>query len=267
MKGIVIAAGVGSRMGSLTDNAPKCMLPINSRPLLHYTMDYLRAAGCNEIVVIVGYKADKVDAPGSTIVSNDDYANNNILHSLMSAAPYLDGPVMCSYSDIWVEPDIHKILADTEGDIALAVDGDWLPYYEGRKDHPVDEAENVYFDNARKARQVGKHLHPDNAESLICGEFLGLWRMSAAGTRLLRETFEELDSRLDTEEPFQRAAVWRKAYITDIVQELIDRGVDIDCAVIERGWAELDTVEDYQRLDEIAERQSLLTLCASRVEQ
>ena len=113
----------------------------------------------------------------------------------------------------------------------------------------------------------GKHLHPDNAESMICGEFLGLWRMSAAGTRLLRETFEEIDARLERHDPFQQAELWRMAYITDIVQELIDRGADIDCAVIERGWAELDTVEDYQRLHAIAERQRLWTFYAGTVEQ
>ena len=257
MKGIVIAAGLGSRMNPLTDDIPKCMLPINGRPLFHHTLDHMRMAGCREFVVIVGYKADRVDAQGATVVQNDDFSRNNILHSLMTAANYLEGPVMCSYSDIWVEPTIHQKLANTEGDIVLAVDDDWIPYYDGREEHPILEAENVFFDDRNQVRKIGKHLRPEDALDLKCGEFLGLWRMSSNGTRKFRETFDERDAQLDTEAPFQRAAHWRTAYITDLVQEMTDRGTAIDCAIIRRGWAELDTTEDYQRLGSVAERQRL----------
>ena len=52
MKGIIIAAGTSSRMGSLTRDRPKCMLPVMGRPLLDWTMERLRAAGCDEIVVV-----------------------------------------------------------------------------------------------------------------------------------------------------------------------------------------------------------------------
>jgi choline kinase len=264
MKAIVIAAGLGSRMGSLTDNIPKCMLPINGRPLLHHTMDHMRAAGCDEFIVVVGYKAEQIDAQGATLVHNEEFERNNILHSLMCAADHLEGPVMCSYSDIWVEPEIHRSLVETTGDIVLAIDDDWLPYYEGRMDHPVEEAENAFFDENRRIKQVGKHLHPEDADTLTCGEFLGLWRMDGEGTLVFREAFEELDARLDRDEPFQQAAHWRTAYITDMIQELTNAGTVVDCAVIQRGWAELDTTEDYRRLDSIAERQKLYRFCETR---
>ena len=138
MKGIVIAAGLGSRMGQLTDEMPKCMLPINGRPLLHHTMDHMREAGCNEFVIIVGYKAENVDALDAQIVENNEFASNNILHSLMSAKMHLNGPVMCSYSDIWVEPEIHKALTETKNDIVVAVDDDEVQWPEGgRRDGDV----------------------------------------------------------------------------------------------------------------------------------
>ena len=264
MKGVIIAAGLGRRMGSLTEDLPKCMLPINGRPLLHHTMDHMRAAGCTDFVVIVGYKSDRIDAQGATIVRNEDYENNNILHSLMAASDHLEGPVMCSYSDIWVEPSIHEKLRETKGDIVLGVDSDWLPYYDGRKEHPVPEAENVFFDNQNQVRQIGKHLEPRNAGALRCGEFLGLWRMSSDGNRLFRDTFHDVDGRFDRDAPFQHAPHWRTAYITDMLQEMTDANIAVDCAVIERGWAELDTTEDYQRLPDIAERQRLFRYIESR---
>ncbi len=149
----------------------------------------------------------------------------------------------------------------TPGDIVLAVDRDWLPYYEGRRDHPVSEAENVLFDETGAVRHIGKHIGPRDNHSLTCGEFLGLWRMSAAGARVFRDVFAEIDARLAPGEPFQKAAEWRKAYVTDMLQELVDRDVRVDCAVVERGWAEIDTVEDYERLPRIGRRQRLWTLC------
>ena len=265
MKGIILAAGVGSRMGTLIQDRPKCMLPVMGRSLLDWTMARLRAVGCDEIVVVTGYKAEAIEAPGAIIVRNDGYRDNNILHSLMYARDHLDGPVLVSYSDIWVEPHIHRTLVATAGDIVISVDADWQVYYQGRTDHTVDEAENVLYDSARRVRQIGKHLRPEEAGSLVCGEFLGLWRMSVEGTRRFREVFEEIDARLGALAPFMRAANWHRAYVTDMVQELVDRGDTVRCAVTRRGWAELDTPQDYGRLLEIAERQRLHSLprCAS----
>ena len=47
--------------------------------------------------------------------------------------------------------------------------------------------------------------------------------------------------------PFQRAAIFQKAYLTDMIQELVDIGIKVHCVIIERGWKEIDTVEDYQK--------------------
>ena len=44
-----------------------------------------------------------------------------------------------------------------------------------------------------------------------------------------------------------RAKIFQKAYLTDMIQELVDIGVKVHCVIIERGWKEIDTVEDYQK--------------------
>lgn len=260
MKGVVIAAGRGSRMGRLTDSRPKCMLPIAGRPLIEHTIENLRLVGCTQIIVVVGYKADAVDVGNVQYVLNEDFADNNILHSLMKASDDLAGPIIASYSDIWVEPWIFRQLVETPGDIVLAVDRDWEPYYEGRTQHPVSQAENVYYDRNNSVVRLGKHLDATVGEGLTCGEFLGLWRMSAAGTEEFRTEFARLQDQLGPDSRFQQSNQWRQAYITDFVQELVDGGRTVKCALIERGWAELDTEEDIGRLGGIAERQRLRTL-------
>jgi bifunctional UDP-N-acetylglucosamine pyrophosphorylase/glucosamine-1-phosphate N-acetyltransferase/UDP-N-acetylglucosamine pyrophosphorylase len=63
---IVLAAGKGTRMKS---ELPKVLVPVAGRPMLHYVLDALRAAGVNRLMVVVGYRSDLVrsevgDAPG-----------------------------------------------------------------------------------------------------------------------------------------------------------------------------------------------------------
>jgi choline kinase len=258
--GIIIAAGLGSRMGSFTEKLPKCMLPIAGRPLLHHTIDRLREFGCDQIVVVVGYKSEQIAAPDCVLVENTDFNNNNILHSLMCARDFLSDGVVCTYSDIWLEPEVITQLRETSGDIVAATDIDWEPYYIGRSDHPLSEAENVFLDSGNRIKFLGKHLRPEDAGNFDCGEFLGLWRMSKAGTKQFVELFDELDEKLGADSPFQQAVAWSKSYITDLFQELIERGGEITASLTERQWAELDTRQDIERLLEIAERQNLRTL-------
>lgn len=261
MRGIIIAAGRGVRMRPLTENQPKCLLPIAGRTLLDWTIDGLRSAGCDEIVIVTGHAGDAIERTDLTRVENNDFENNNILHSLMYARDYLDTDVMVSYSDIWVEPPIFQSLAAGRGDLRMAVDVDWQPYYKNRSEHPIHEAENAFLDAATgTVQEIGKHLVPDQAGNRICGEFLGLWYMSASGAEIFRTAFETVDGRVDRMAPFQNAAEWRKAYITDMVQQLVDDGTTVDAVQLKRGWAELDTQQDYDRLLSIAARQSLNTL-------
>jgi choline kinase len=260
MRGIIIAAGAGARMGALTEGRPKCLLEVAGTTILAHTIACLRAVGCREIVVVTGYQAQAIAERDIIRVRNDDYRNNNILHSLMHARGYFEGPLVVSYSDIWVEPPIHRQLMATPGDIVLAVDRDWQPYYEGRSDHPVSEAENVHFSSDAAVAAFGKYLPAEAPAGLGSGEFLGLWRMSPKGSARFRSEFEALERKLGRDEPFEHARHWRSAYISDFVEHLVKAGVRVECALVERGWAELDTEQDYRRLSAVAKRQRLDTI-------
>lgn len=262
MRGIIIAAGLARRMGDLTAGKPKCLLPIGSKTLLDCTVERLYSSGCTEIVIVVGHKSEAISRDDLIRVKNPRYRENNILHSLMCARDYLEGETIITYSDIWVEPFIYESLLSTSGDIVIAADRDWQPYYEGRTEHPVSEAENVVIDDQARVHKIGKHLSETDSVNMLFGEFLGLWRMTSTGTKIFKSTFLDLDKELNDLSPFQKALEWQKAYITDMMQHLVDDGVDVHASVIERGWAELDTQQDFKRLPEIAQRQRLETYLA-----
>lgn len=252
-------------MGAYTAERPKCMLELNGRPLLAYALDALRGAGCADVAVVTGHCASGIHAPGCALVHNADYARNNVLHSLMYARAYLRSDVLVTYSDIFVEPDVHRRLAATPGDIVLAVDRDWSAYYAGRDGHPVAEAEKVFVEPfadgmTGRVRAIGKKLDIAMRAPSLVGEFLGLWKMTASGAERFIERFESLDERLAPLSPFHEAAQWRRAYVTDLFTDLIETGADVRCLLIERGWAEFDLVEDYERLPSIIQQQRLTSL-------
>ena len=247
-------------MAPLTDDRPKCLLTVGGRTLLEHAIENLRLVGCSQIVIVVGYKAEMIDVPTTVCVTNHDYADNNVLHSLMTARDYLVGPVMVIYSDILVEPWVYQHLMVPYGQIILAVDRNWRPYYEGRTEHPLSEADKVYIDQTGAVRRIGKHLDSDAPDDLVCGEFIGLWRMDEEGTARFREEFLAVDAVRTLDASFQQSKNWRNAYVTDLIQELVDRGQKVSCAIIEQGWAELDTPQDYHRLSSIAESQRLETI-------
>ncbi len=60
MKAVILAAGKGTRMGPLTENRPKVMLPIANRPILEHIIVAMKAAGIREFLIVVGYLKEKI---------------------------------------------------------------------------------------------------------------------------------------------------------------------------------------------------------------
>ena len=239
---IIIAAGLGSRLKKYTDNLPKCMLDFAGKTLLQRQLEAFKINGLNKISVIRGFKKEKINYPDLTYYENKEYKDNNILNSLMYAEEALNGHVIVSYSDILFEKEVVKRLMESEHDISIVVDIDWRGYYINRKDHPINEAENVIFDANNNVVEIGK-IHTGKHD--VHGEFIGMLKLSPRGSEIFKKHFHRAKD-LYWNKPFQRAKMFQKAYITDIIQDMTDLGVPIHCVIIERGWKEIDTEEDYK---------------------
>ena len=254
MKAIIIAAGPSNRLRPLTDDLPKCMLEINGKAIIQNTMDLFRSNGVNDISVVRGYKAEKINFPDITYFENNDFWNNNILHSLMFARPKLEEAIktgedaVITYSDIWYNDSVVKELLKSDKPISSIVDTDWEEYYDGRSDHPIDEAENVVIDDQKRILKIGKHIFTNNTPKDKQGEFIGLWKFTPEGVKIFLKHFDRLDKELGKTDPYQNTKEWQKSYITDIFQEMIDKGEEIYSVLIKKNWAEFDTVQDFKRI-------------------
>lgn len=248
MRAIIIAAGMGSRLEHHTDERPKCMVSIGGRSILSFMLEAFDVNGIDDIHIVRGYLADRLTVDGATYWENPDYQNNNILLSLFCAEPAMDGAFVTTYSDIVYGPQVVSSLLASDADIALVVDRRWHEAYEGRADHPPEQAELCTVEpGTNRVLEVGKHVSPaDNP----LGEFIGLAKFSARGGAQLRQVYHDVRASLGDNEPFQAAALFRKAYQTDLLEEMIQRGLTVEAVPIDGGWREIDTVEDLARVSE-----------------
>lgn len=245
MKAIIIAAGPGNRLMPLTNDKPKCLLEVRGKPIMQRTLDVLRECGVDDIAVVRGYKKELINYTGIRYYENTDYENNNILRSLFYAEAEMDDEFIFSYADIIYQRDIVAKLLQEKADISLVIDTDWLSHYQGRRLHPVEEAELVIVENNRITK-IGKVVvKPEEAY----GEFIGLAKFTKRGAEILKTNYKRIAAQYSNR-PFQQASSPEKAYLTDMIQELINAGRMIRNIDIQGGWVEIDTSEDLARAQE-----------------
>lgn len=225
MRAIILAAGAGTRLGPLTDGRPKCLVPVGGWPLLDYQLDALRRSGVDEVVLVLGYEADRVRAHcgrGAVFVDNADWERTNSIYSLFLARHYLEGDTLLFNCDILFHPDaIGRLLREGS---AIAVDS--------RAARLAGEM-NVRVDGDGWVAAIGKHLDPGAAQAVS----VQLARFDRDGARQVRGEVE----RLVREEV-------KDAFPTSAYGPLIAAG---RLRAVEAGdlpWGEIDSAADLERV-------------------
>lgn len=257
-RAILIAAGRGKRLGSHTDEVPKSMVDVGARPILGWVWKAFEQAGIEELVVIRGYRGDVLESfvrelvPRAIFVDNTEWQTNNVLLSLAYARAFLDQPCLVSYSDIIFTPQVARAAVESTSEIGLVIDREFRSIYTGRTEHPLEEGEVSDLMPDGTVARVGKRALPP-ADAI--GEFIGLMRLGPRGVAIIANTLDRLakDYAGRDDQPFQRAASYRNAYLTDLLQLLIDSGIKIDPILIEGQWREIDTGQDLDRARDLVE--------------
>jgi L-glutamine-phosphate cytidylyltransferase len=242
IKAIIIGAGRGRRLMPTTADTPKCFAEVKGRRLLDWALQAFAEAGVSDICFIGGYQIEKVrqDYPQFTFRHNAGWDQNNILLSLMHAEDLMDQGFVCCYSDILFTGDVVRRVLDHPSEISLSVDTQWLDRYVHRTQHPPDDAEKVTVQNGCVTR-----IHRGIPTAQAYGEYTGIARFTAAGARQLREAFHRARAEF-AGKPFREAAVFEKAYLIHLFQEMIERGVKMGHADTPGNYMEVDTQEDFE---------------------
>jgi histidinol-phosphate/aromatic aminotransferase/cobyric acid decarboxylase-like protein/choline kinase len=124
MQAVILAAGMGNRLGKYTSNNTKCMVSINGLTLIERALDALEFAGLKKCIMVVGYKKDNLMAflgnkyknVEIQYVSNDIYNKTNNIYSLYLAKEYLlsDDTLLLESDLIFEKELIVGMIADPE---------------------------------------------------------------------------------------------------------------------------------------------------------
>lgn len=245
MRPVLIGAGRGSRLRHETNEIPKTLVPVMGKPMLEHILDALAEAGFSrrDVLFIGGYKIDVLRAryPEFTYVENVDWANNNILLSLNCAREHLGDGFLFSYTDIVYTGDIAKRVAASTHDIALGCDTDWRRRYVGRSQHPETDAEKLRADGERVI-ELSRRIPSEAA----AGEFIGVAKLSAEGGRQLFSAFDAHEPLFADKPEFREGRTWKKAYVIDLLQVMLEQGTPMHRVDTPGGYMELDTLEDLE---------------------
>ncbi|MDE7322293.1 MAG: phosphocholine cytidylyltransferase family protein [Lachnospiraceae bacterium] len=227
MQAIIMAAGKGSRLGSLTGGKPKAFAEINGKRLIDYNLKLLEKYKMDEIIIVTGYQCEAfeqlaADNKRIKIAYNPFYEMVNVLGSFYMGMNLLHDDFIYLHADTICEPQIFEKLVKMESDITLPVD-----YKECD-----DEAMKVRSENG-KIVQITKNM----PNGLSDGEFIGM----ASFRKSVIPALWEKTKQLLMEKEFS-------AYFESAIQRLIDETDFVIKEVSTDGafWAEIDFMEDYE---------------------
>lgn len=242
MRPVIIAAGRGSRLQNETDEIPKTLVEIMGRPMLEWILEAFESAGLSrkDVVFVCGYRADVIKAryPEFTYVTNHDWQSNNILLSLLMAREYLKDGFVSTYGDIVYEGAVVQKLVQSPADIALGCDTAWRRRYIGRTQHPETDAEKLRADG-KGVVELSRTIPSEQAD----GEFIGVMKLSARGARDFTSAFDRAERAYGGGQ-FREGRSFQKAYLIDLLAEMLEQGASMQREDTHGGYMEIDTLQD-----------------------
>ena len=223
-----MAAGKGSRLGSLTAGKPKSFVEIKGKKLIDYNLKLLEKYGMDEIIIVTGYQCETFEELTRNVKNvkfayNPFYEMMNVLGSFYMGMSLLEDDFIYLHADTVCEPEIFEKLVKMDADVILPVDYKICD----------DEAMKVRSE-AGKITQITKQMPNELAD----GEFIGMASFRKKVLPALRDKTKQLMK----EKAFT-------AYFESAIQRLIDEE-EFDIKTVPTNgafWAEIDFVEDYEK--------------------
>lgn len=233
MKAIILAAGKGKRMYPLTKDVPKCLLQINGLPLIYYQIEALKKSKVRDIVVVVGYKQEKIreycarnfSGCRFTFILNPFYEATNSLVSMWFAKSQLDSDFLYMHSDIMFDEKVIDDILENENIICAGV----KPKKCGREELKVKIRNNCIV-------EINKTMPAKDAD----GEYTGIVKFK---NKVLPDLISVLDEFMNN----KKFMFWFELSWAKLVNYNSIHAVSIK----DKKWIEIDTVRDFEKAQEL----------------
>lgn len=224
------------------------MLSFAGETLIERQIRLFNSVGVNDIIIVTGYKSEKINYNNARYYKNVDYENTNMLESLFTAENEFNEEIIITYSDILFQESLLVGLLKLEESILVTVDKSWKKYWLARYDTVNNDTESLKLKSDNTIKEIGE---ADVGEDKIDGRYVGLLKFSKKGLEILSQTYHK-NKKSYWDKPWGVSKnIFQKAYITDILNVMVNDGIKIDTYLIDGGWLEFDTNEDYVRMEKL----------------
>jgi choline kinase len=230
MKAIILAAGKGTRLNGV-DLKPKCLFEVGGRTLLERQISSLVEAGIDEIVLVLGFEAEKIQRlwPTTAFVLNHRFGETSSLYSLWLAREHLTDGFLVLNCDVLFHPHLlDKLLSSPVGD-ALLID-----FVDKQRNHLGDEEMKVKVSNGLVI-DIRKDMDPADAD----GENVGMAKFGRQGAQRLIQQMEAL-----IQQGHERD--WAPRAFREFAARYPLHAISTNTCP----WIEIDFPEDYRRAQE-----------------
>lgn len=250
MKALILAAGIGQRLGELTKDIPKCLLPIDfDSVLLDYSLQAIKDNGFDEVVFVTGHAEEKLkehidkkwkNSFSFKFIFNDKYSEFNNIYSAYLAKEIWDDETVLFNSDIIFHPDVLKGLIYKMVSLSNSPKS-----YLVIHDKKVLTAEDmkVKVNNLSEVKEINKGLDTNTSY----GEYIGILNLRG------EERLKFLES-LEKNVKDKRLAI----YYEDALDHVLGQISVFPSSTEGKIWTEVDTKEDYELAKKIANEIKIL---------
>tara|TARA_B110000027_G_scaffold31786_1_gene35210 strand:- start:1068 stop:1763 length:696 start_codon:yes stop_codon:yes gene_type:complete len=219
MKAIILAAGLGSRLGRLTRNNHKSLIKIGKKTILQRLIDQYESIGITNINIICGHQKKKIIGkfPNYKTFFYPHYKKTNNLHTLYYFKELLNDDCIISFADIILEKGILKNLVKSKNKITLSVDT--TKVREGTMKIDIDKKKLLYLGNNPK---------------IISGNYIGVMKIKKIACKTLIKSMKRLINKSNN------------LYFTESINDIIKKKLyPVNYQdVKKRYWTEIDDIAD-----------------------
>ncbi len=243
MKAIILAAGQGTRLKKYTKDLPKGMLSFFGKTIIERQIELYKSCGINDIIIVKGFAGDKINYKGVKYYNNINYENTNMVESLLCAKKEFSDDIVISYSDILFERQMLEKMIKAKGDFCCAVDDEWKFYWQIRYGKVDFDTESLSINKNDNIIELGLENPQFNK---IDARYIGLLKFSYNGLKTIKAIMKNAYELYDDVPWQQSGKPVKKAYMTDLLNAIIESGKEVKAIHFNHGWIEFDTNEDYE---------------------
>ena len=238
MKAIILSAGQGRRLLPMTEERPKCLLPVDGdKPILEVQLRTLARCGVRRAVVMLGFEAQKVehflgnrrfDALDVRTIFNPFYSvSDNLATCWLARAEMNEDFLIINGDTLFESAALRRVLSAPRAPVTVTTDS--------KREYDADDMKVSLGDNGR-LRAIGKKLSLDAVDA----ESIGLLAFRGTGAKAFRDALDEA---------VRQPEALRTWYLS-VIDRLASK-VSVETASIKGlWWSEIDSPDDLDRVRE-----------------